>query len=40
MTPEEAQLIFDKCFEIVLVCYMIGFGIGLIIKTIKAAIEY
>lgn len=40
MTPAEAQLIFDKCCEMVVICYMIGFGIGLIIKTIKAAIEY
>lgn len=40
MTPEQAQFIFETCMEMVVICYVIGFGIGLIIKTIKAAIEY
>lgn len=40
MTPAEAQEIFDKCLEIVLVCYMTGMGLGLIVKMIKAAVEH
>lgn len=37
MTPEEAQLIFYSCAEVVIICYVLGMGMGLVIKLIKSA---
>jgi len=39
MTPEEAQAIFDGCLSLVVICYSVGLGIGLIIKIIRSAVE-
>jgi hypothetical protein len=39
MTPEDAQLIFESCLGLVLSCYMIGLGIGLVLRVIKSAID-
>lgn len=39
MTPEEAQLIFDGCLGLVVSCYAIGLGIGLIIRALRSAVE-
>lgn len=37
MTVEQVQFIFDSVFTLVLTCYVIGMGIGLIIKILKDA---
>lgn len=39
MTPEEMLLIFEGIFALVVGCYMIGLGIGLIVKIIRTAVE-
>lgn len=39
MTPEDAQLIFDVCLALPIMCYGIGVGIGWIIKILRSAIE-
>jgi len=37
MTPEEMQVIFEGGFQVVIIAFMIGFGIGQIIKLIMKA---
>lgn len=39
MTPEEMTIIFEGCFAAVVSVYMIGLGIGLVVKMIKSAVE-
>jgi len=37
MTAEQAQLIFDSCLSLVIIAYVIGVGIGLVLKILKSA---
>lgn len=39
MTPEEMTFIFESCLVAVVSMYMIGLGIGLVVKIIKSAVE-
>lgn len=39
MTELQMQEIFNEVFWLILSAYIIGVGIGLIIKTIKSAVE-
>lgn len=39
LTTEQMQLIFDASFEIILQVFMVGFGLGMIVKLIKSASE-
>lgn len=39
MTPEEMQIIFEGGFQLVVSCYLIGFGIGMICKILWQALE-
>lgn len=39
LTLEEVRQIFEGCFTLVLSCYAIGLGIGLIKKVFLAAVE-
>jgi len=35
MTVDQVQIIFDSVFTLVLTCYCIGLGIGLIVKLMR-----
>lgn len=37
MTVEQVQLLFDSVFSLVLTCYCIGLGIGLIGRLMRGA---
>lgn len=39
MTPDQLQEIFEAGFNLVVNVYLIGLGIGLVIKIIKSAVE-
>jgi len=39
MTPEEMQIIFEGGFQLVVTCYLIGFGIGIIVKVIWQGLQ-
>ena len=39
MTPDDMQLIFEAGFQLVVSCYLIGFGIGIICKVLWQALE-
>jgi hypothetical protein len=39
MTLEEMQLVYESGFGLVVACYMIGLGMGLIFKIIKMAAQ-
>jgi hypothetical protein len=39
MTVEEMQIVFEGGMQLVITCYMVGFGIGMILKVIKMAME-
>jgi hypothetical protein len=39
MTLEQMQIIFEGGFELVIVCFALGYGIGMIIKVLKMAID-
>lgn len=39
MTLEEAQVIFDACLSLPVICYAIAMGIGLILRVLRSAVE-
>ena len=39
MDVEQMQEIFEAGFQLVITCYMIGFGIGIILKVLRSAVE-
>lgn len=39
MSPDQVNEIFGSTFFMVLTAYLIGVGIGLIVKVIKSAVE-
>lgn len=39
MTPAEIQILFEGCMALVISCYLIGLGIGLVLKILRSAVE-
>lgn len=39
MTPAEMQLIFEETLSLVVTIFMIGYGLGMIIKLLKSAVD-
>jgi hypothetical protein len=39
MTPDQVQALYEGCLSLVLSCYVIGLGIGLVIKLLRSAVD-